>query len=63
MVFKMAALSRGDGRPTYSTLSSRPGRKTAGSIMSEKIFKKLRIAMHVLHNRPITELIIVTMDL
>ena len=35
MVFKMAALSMGDGRPTYSTLSSRPGRKTAGSIMSE----------------------------
>lgn len=39
MVFKMAALSREDGRPTYNTLSSRPGRNTAGSIMSEKDYR------------------------
>lgn len=35
IVFKMAALSSGEGKPTYNTLSKRPGRRTAGSIMSD----------------------------
>ena len=33
-VFRIAALSDSEGSPTYRTLSSLPGLRTAGSIMS-----------------------------
>lgn len=37
----MACLSSGGGKPTYNVLSKRPGRRTAGSMMSEPEQTKL----------------------